>query len=171
MKCLKHSDSFQNHHYSSSLWEGEGSKQAGQTPRSHDSAPAISTQLLCYCHSPESHSPGMKFWYTLELKWFTKITVILLCNNSCDITLPEQMDFLQTKTNPHSDSPAPLGNAVLELLEGRELLSTPAPQPWQQQRNPAKIQEFGHFATAWMTLPQQHSIQRSVSSSKGVFIP
>lgn len=171
MKCLKHSDSFQNHHYSSSLWEGEGSKQAGQTPRSHDSAPAISTQLLCYCHSPESHSPGMKFWYTLELKWFTKITVILLCNNSCDIILPEQMDFLQTKTNPHSDSPAPLGNAVLELMEGRELLSTPAPQPWQQQRNPAKIQEFGHFATAWMTLPQQHSIQRSVSSSKGVFIP
>lgn len=81
------------------------------------------------------------------------------------------MDFLQTKTNPHSDSPAPPGAGVLELLQGTELLSTPAPQPWQQQRNPAKNQEFGHFATAWMTLPQQRSIQSSVSSRTGVFIP
>lgn len=81
------------------------------------------------------------------------------------------MDFLQTKTNLHSDSPAPLAAGALELLEGTELLSTPAPQPWQQQGNPTKNQEFGHFATAWMTLPQQHSIQSSVSSRKGVFIP
>ena len=142
-KCLKPSDSFENHHHSFSPREGEGSKQAGQTPRSHGSARAISTQLLCYRCSPESHSPGIKLWHTLELKWFAKITIILLCNNSCDIILPWQMDFLQTKKNPHPDGTAsPCALFVLErervLLEGTEKLFAPAPQHWQQQRNPAK---------------------------------
>lgn len=38
------------------------------------------------------------------------------------------------------------------LLEGSEKLSGPAPQHGQQQGNPAKTREFGHFATAWMPL-------------------
>lgn len=141
-KCLKPSDSFENHHHSFSPREGGGSKQAGQTPRSHGSARVISTQLLCYHRSPESHSPGIKLWHTLELKWFAKITIILLCNNSCDITLPWQIDFSQTKKTPQPDGTASLARFALEgeqaLLEGTEQLSTSAPQHWLQQRNPTE---------------------------------
>lgn len=77
----------------------------------------------------------------------------MLCSNSCDIILPWQMDSCRPR-KPRTQTALPPPCAVLEceraLLEGTE--NSLVQCHWQQQRNPAKKGEFGHFATAWMPL-------------------
>lgn len=125
-KGLKPSDSFDSYHHSLSLWRG-GKQTSGTDSPEPQLSPSDFHQLLCSRRSPESHSPGIKLWHTLELKWFAKITVMLLCSNSCDIILPQQMDFLYTKKTPRPGSAASLVWSERALLEGSEQLSAPAP--------------------------------------------